>query len=80
MALCPGINHHAAFVATPSSLTIWSASEVSYLWAFSKGFLPALDWAGDPALLALLFLLTPLWLSFHFYWIHRRLHVRRQMI
>ena len=59
-----------------SGVPIWSAYEVLYLWAYTNGYLPALDWAGDPALLALLFVLTPLWLSFHFYCIHRLLHWR----
>ena len=64
------------FWTLASGVPIWSVYEVLYLWAYTNGYLPALDWAGDPALLALLFLLTPLWLSFHFYWIHRLLHWR----
>ena len=64
------------FWTLASGVPIWSAYEVFYLWAYANGHLPTLDWAGEPALLALLFLLTPLWLSFHFYWIHRLLHWR----
>ena len=64
------------FWTLASGVPVWSAYEVVYLWAHANGYLPALDWASDPGVLALLFVLTPLWLSFHFYWIHRLLHWR----
>ena len=64
------------FWTLASGVPIWSACEVLYLWAYANGYLPALAWADNPALLVLFFLLTPLWLSFHFYWIHRLLHWR----
>lgn len=31
-------------------------------------------WADNPVWFALLLLLTPIWISFHFYWVHRWLH------
>ena len=64
------------FWTLASGVPVWSAYEVLYLWAYANGHVPALDWADNSALLALAFVLTPLWLSFHFYWIHRLLHWR----
>jgi len=40
----------------------------------ANGYAPMLTWAENPVWFAALFLLTPIWLSFHFYWIHRALH------
>ena len=64
------------FWTLASGVPVWSTYEVLYLWAYANGYLPALDWTNHSALLALAFVLTPLWLSFHFYWIHRLLHGR----
>jgi len=33
-----------------------------------------LYWSDNPIWFILLFLLTPIWISFHFYWVHRWLH------
>ena len=64
------------FWTSASGVPIWSAYEILGLWGYANGYLPALTWSDNPFLLAPLFLLTPLWLSFHFYWIHRLLHWR----
>ena len=36
-----------------------------------------LSWDDNPIWFITLFFLTPIWISFHFYWIHRFLHCRR---
>jgi len=43
-------------------------------WAMANGYAPHLAWADHPVWFAVLLLLTPVWISFHFYWIHRWLH------
>ncbi|MEM1361100.1 MAG: sterol desaturase family protein [Pseudomonadota bacterium] len=62
------------FWTLASGVTFWTAYEVLMFWAMANGFAPVLFWSDNPIWFVLLFLLTPLWISFHFYWIHRALH------
>lgn len=62
------------FWTLASGVTVWTGYEVLYMWAFANGYLPTLSWTDNPIWLTLLFLFTPMWTSFHFYWIHRLLH------
>ena len=57
-----------------SGVFFWTAFEALMLWAMANGYAPMLLWAQNPVWFVALFLLTPLWISFHFYWIHRFLH------
>ena len=57
-----------------SGVAVWTAYEVLMLWAMAHGYAPMLTWADNPVLFVLLIFLTPVWISFHFYWIHRWLH------
>jgi len=57
-----------------SGVFFWTAFEVLMLWAMANGYAPILLWSDNPLWFVLLFLLTPVWISFHFYWIHRALH------
>lgn len=59
-----------------SGVTFWTAYEVLMFWGLANGYAPMLQWADNPVWFVMLFLLTPLWISFHFYWIHRGLHWR----
>jgi len=62
------------FWTLASGVTTWTAYEIAMLWAMANGHIPTLGWADNPAWFIALILLTPLWISFHFYWIHRFLH------
>ena len=62
------------FWTLASGVTMWTAYEVLMFWAMGNGFAPVLLWADNPVWFVLLFLLTPVWISFHFYWVHRWLH------
>lgn len=62
------------FWTLASGVTVWTAYEVLMFWAMSNGYAPLLLWADNPVWFIALLLLTPLWISFHFYWIHRWLH------
>ncbi len=57
-----------------SGVFFWTAFEVLMLWAMANGYAPLLQWTQNPLWFIALFFLTPLWISFHFYWIHRLLH------
>lgn len=62
------------FWSLVSGVPSWSAYEVLYMWAMANGYIPALPATFTFAWFLVLLLLTPLWLSFHFYWVHRLLH------
>lgn len=57
-----------------SGVGFWTLYEVLMFWAMGNGYTPVLVPTENPVLFALLFLLTPVWISFHFYWVHRLLH------
>lgn len=58
-----------------SGVAFWTAYEVLMLWAMANGIIPMLYFDENPILFVLLIFLTPIWISFHFYWVHRWLHV-----
>lgn len=62
------------FWSLTSGVGFWTGYEVLMFWAMANGWTPHLSWAGSPVWFVLLFPLTPVWISFHFYWIHRALH------
>ena len=57
-----------------SGVAFWTGFEVLMFWAMANGYAPVLLWAENPVWFIALFFLTPAWISFHFYWIHRWLH------
>ncbi|WP_294619494.1 sterol desaturase family protein [uncultured Roseovarius sp.] len=57
-----------------SGVGFWTAYEVLMFWLMGNGWIPVLAWADSPVWFVLIFLLTPVWISFHFYWVHRALH------
>lgn len=62
------------FWTLASGVTLWTIYETAMLWAISNGYIPTLLWLDNPIWFAAVIFLTPLWISFHFYWIHRFLH------
>ncbi len=66
--------HDNMFWTLTSGVFFWTGFEVLMFWAMANGYAPVLWWANNPVWLVVLFFLTPLWISFHFYWIHRFLH------
>ena len=63
-----------AFWTLSSGVGVWTAFEVLMFWAMANGYAPVLLWSDNPVWFVALFFLTPVWISFHFYWIHRALH------
>ena len=62
------------FCTLTSGVFFWTAFEVLMFWAMANGFIPVLWFWDNPIWLIAMFFLTPMWISFHFYWIHRALH------
>jgi sterol desaturase/sphingolipid hydroxylase (fatty acid hydroxylase superfamily) len=62
------------FWSLVSGVGFWTAYEVLMFWLMGNGWIPVLAWVDSPVWFVLLFLLTPVWISFHFYWVHRALH------
>ena len=63
-----------AFWTLSSGVGVWTAFEVLMFWAMANGYAPVLFWSDNPIWFIAVFFLTPVWISFHFYWIHRALH------
>lgn len=57
-----------------SGVAFWTGYEVLMFWAMANGYAPSLRWSDNPVWFVTLILLTPMWISFHFYWVHRWLH------
>ncbi len=62
------------FWTLASGVTFWTAYEVLMFWAMANGYAPVLHWHDHPLWFVLLFGLTPLWISLHFYGVHRWMH------
>lgn len=62
------------FWSLGSGVAFWTAYEVLMFWAMANGYAPMLSWSSSPIWFIALFFLTPIWISFHFYWVHRWLH------
>lgn len=62
------------FWSLGSGVAFWTAYEVLMFWAMANDYAPVLQWSDNPVWFVALFFLTPVWISFHFYWIHRWIH------
>ena len=62
------------FWSLGSGVFFWTSYEALMFWAMANGWAPVLLWVDNPVWFILLFLLAQIWISFHFYWIHRLLH------
>ncbi|MEM7430114.1 MAG: sterol desaturase family protein [Pseudomonadota bacterium] len=62
------------FWSLGSCVPVWTAYEALLLWGFANGYGFLTEWSDNPVWFAALFLLSPFWVAFSFYWIHRLLH------
>jgi len=58
-----------------TGVPIWTAYEVMGLWCYANGYGPWTTFARHPYWLTFLGLVFPVWHEFHFYGIHRLIHV-----
>ena len=52
-----------------------TAFQVVTMWMMANGYAPTVTLSSNPIWFLLAFLLLPIWSAFHFYWVHRLLHV-----
>lgn len=65
------------FWTLASGVTVWTAYEVFFFWAYANDMLPHyLEWRNHPVSFVLILLLIPFWTSVHFHFVHRLLHWR----
>lgn len=65
------------FWTLASGVTVWTAYEVLFFWAYANNVLPHyLDIRNHPVAFVILLLLIPFWSSLHFHFVHRLLHHR----
>lgn len=62
------------FWSLASGLTIWTAYEILFMWAYANGYIASLTWDESPVWFVAMFVLIPIWYSFYFYWVHRAEH------
>ncbi|KIC08848.1 desaturase [Leisingera sp. ANG-M1] len=63
------------FYALVSGVTIWTGFDVLMWYAIANGWTPLITFESNPVWFVALFLLMPVIQSFHFYWLHRALHI-----
>ncbi len=57
-----------------SGVTVWTAYESLFMWAFANHIVATLDWRENGVWFVLFFVLHPVWNGAHFYVVHRALH------
>ncbi len=67
--------HDNMFWSLTSGVAQLTVFHVLLLWLMSNGWIPAMTFAEHPVWFVLALLLLPIWSAFHFYWVHRLLHV-----
>lgn len=64
------------FWSLASGVPIWTVWTILYFYVAANGWVPVLDSVGEsPVWFVLLFFIIRFWQSFHFYWIHRLIHI-----
>jgi ferredoxin-NADP reductase/sterol desaturase/sphingolipid hydroxylase (fatty acid hydroxylase superfamily) len=58
------------------AVLIWTAYEAVTLWLFANNRIPRLTWIDHPVWFIVWFLAIPFWREFHFYWVHRAIHIK----
>ena len=67
--------HDNMFWSLASGVTQVTAYQVLILWLMANGFTPTVTFAENPVWFIAALVLLPIWSAFHFYWVHRLLHV-----
>lgn len=67
--------HDNMFWSLASGVTQVTAYQVLILWLMANDFAPTVTFADNPVWFVAALVLLPIWSAFHFYWVHRLLHV-----
>jgi len=65
-------NMFHSLVSGVAQLTIY---QVLIMWMMANGYAPVIDFSTTPVWFWTWIVLLPIWSAFHFYWVHRLLHV-----
>lgn len=63
------------FWSLGSGVAQLTAFQVVTMWLMANGYAPVITFAESPVWFVLALILLPIWSAFHFYWVHRLLHV-----
>ena len=58
-----------------SGVAFWTLFQVVTMWMMANGIAPVSEFSAHPVWFVLALILLPIWSAFHFYWVHRLLHV-----
>lgn len=58
-----------------SGMAQLSAFQAVTMWLMANGYAPTITFASNPIWFVLALIILPIWSAFHFYWVHRLLHV-----
>lgn len=65
------------FWSCASGVTVWTAYEVFFAWGWANGYIPVYyDFWSRPVYSVAVLLAIPFWREFHFYFVHRAIHIR----
>ena len=67
--------HDNMFWTIASGITQWTIAQWLVFWAMANGWAPSFLFPDNPIWFILMFPFLVIWSSFHFYWVHRLLHV-----
>jgi len=63
------------FWSLTSGVAQLTAFQVFTMWMMANGYAPTISFEENPVWFVVALILIPIWSAFHFYWIHRLLHV-----
>lgn len=67
--------HDNMFWSLGSGVLQLTGFQVLVMWMMANGYAPVISFADNPVWFVLALILLPVWSAFHFYWVHRLLHV-----
>jgi sterol desaturase/sphingolipid hydroxylase (fatty acid hydroxylase superfamily) len=67
--------HDNMFWSLGSGVAQLTGFQVFVMWMMANGYAPVISFAEHPVWFVLALILLPIWSAFHFYWVHRLLHV-----
>ena len=67
--------HDNIFWSLSSGVAQLTFFQVVTMWLMANDYVPVISFAENPIWFVLAILLLPIWSAFHFYWVHRLLHV-----
>ena len=67
--------HDNLFWSLGSGVLQVTVLQVLVMWLMANGYVPTINLTSNPILFIAGLMLLPIWSAFHFYWVHRLLHV-----